>query len=192
MPQSLPAESLVDALAGRILDLIDSGVSTPVLIIDGRSASGKTTLAAQLQNKLFKDGETAPRVIHMDDLYDGWYGLQAGHDYLVRSILKPLSQRKVSSWQEYDWALGERNQWREFEGGTPLIIEGCGSLSQSTRQFAHFALWLEVEETVRQHRWVERSGHDHDKWWPIWAAQELEFYARERSAELADFTSVNG
>lgn len=192
MPQSLPAESLVDALSGRILDLIDSGVSTPVLIIDGRSASGKTTLAAQLQNKLFKDGETAPRVIHMDDLYDGWYGLQAGHDYLVRSILKPLSQRKVSSWQEYDWALGERNQWREFEGGTPLIIEGCGSLSQSTREFAHFALWLEAEEAVRQHRWVERSGHDHDQWWPIWAAQELEFYARERSAELADFTSVNG
>ncbi|MEY2945571.1 MAG: hypothetical protein RL243_317 [Actinomycetota bacterium] len=192
MPQSLPAESLVDALSGRILDLIDSGVSTPVLIIDGRSASGKTTLAAQLQNKLFKDGETAPRVIHMDDLYDGWYGLQAGHDYLVRSILKPLSQRKVSGWQEYDWALGERNQWREFEGGTPLIIEGCGSLSQSTRQFAHFALWLEAEEAVRQHRWVERSGHDHDQWWPIWAAQELEFYARERSAELADFTCVNG
>ena len=192
MPESLPPESLVDALSGRILDLIDSGVSTPILIIDGRSASGKTTLAAQLQNKLFKDGETAPRVIHMDDLYDGWYGLQAGHDYLVRRILKPLSQRKIASWQEYDWALGERNQWREFEGGTPLIIEGCGSLSQSTREYAQFALWLEADETVRQERWVERSGHDHDQWWPIWAAQELEFYARERSAELADFSSLNG
>jgi len=177
-------------LSARLLDLVDEGISTPVLLIDGRSASGKTTLAEQLQNRLFKDGESLPRVVHMDDLYDGWYGLQAGHDYLVRQILKPVAARKRANWQEYDWALGERKQWREFEGGTPLIIEGCGSLSQATVEFAHLTLWLDADEDTRQQRWVQRSGHDHDEWWPIWAAQELEFYARERSAELAALVSA--
>lgn len=189
MPQSIPAETLVDAFTEKVLDLLDEGVFTPVVLIDGRSASGKTTIADQLQRKLFKDGETLPRVVHMDDLYEGWNGLQAGHDLLLRQILRPVSERRRANWQQWDWALDARNEWREFEGGTPLIIEGCGSLSQVTAPFANLTVWLEAEDSVRQQRWVDRSGHDHDQWWPVWAAQELEFYARERSAEIADFTA---
>lgn len=189
MPQSIPAETLVDAFTEKVLDLLDEGVFTPVVLIDGRSASGKTTIADQLQRKLFKDGETLPRVVHMDDLYEGWNGLQAGHDLLLRQILRPVSERRRANWQQWDWALDDRNEWREFEGGTPLIIEGCGSLSQVTAPLANLTLWLEAEDSVRQQRWVDRSGHDHDVWWPVWAAQELEFYARERSAEIADFTA---
>ena len=187
MPQSIPAETLVDAFTEKVLDLLDEGVFTPVVLIDGRSASGKTTIADQLQRKLFKDGETLPRVVHMDDLYEGWNGLQAGHDLLLRQILRPVSERRRANWQQWDWALDARNEWREFEGGTPLIIEGCGSLSQVTAPFANLTLWLEAEDSVRKQRWVDRSGHDHDEWWPVWAAQELEFYARERSADIADF-----
>jgi uridine kinase len=189
MPQIISADSIVETFTSRVLDLLEEGTYTPIVLIDGRSASGKTTLAAALQASLFKAGETLPRVVHMDDLYEGWTGLQAGHDLLLRQILKPVSQRQRANWQQWDWAADERGQWREFEGGTPLIIEGCGSLSQVTAPFAHLSLWLEAEDDVRQQRWIDRSGNDHDEWWPIWAAQELEFYARERSAELADFTA---
>ena len=192
MPELIAKTRLLDAATRAILDLVDDGTRTPVILIDGRSGSGKTTFAEQLQNRLFRDGESAPRVIAMDDLYDGWYGLQSGHDYLVRNILTPVSKRVKANWQEYDWALGERSQWREFEGGTPLIIEGCGSLSQVTVEFAHLKIWLDADETVRQARWVERSGHDHDQWWPIWAAQELEFYAKQNSRELATWAVDNG
>ena len=159
-----------------------------VVAVIGPNGSGKTTFAAALQNRLFQKGESAPRVIHMDDLYEGWDGLQAGVDYLIRQVLSPLGRREGASWQEYDWALGERDRWREFEGGTPLVIEGCGSLSQATAPLANIRVWLEADETVRQNRWISRVGHDHDEWWPIWAAQELEFYARERSPELADLS----
>jgi hypothetical protein len=44
-------------------------------------------------------------------------------------------------------------------------------------------VWLEVPEDVRQKRWLEREGSDEH--WAQWAAAELDFYARERSAELA-------
>lgn len=189
MPQSIPLETLVDTFTEKVLDLLDEGVFTPVVLIDGRSASGKTTIADKIQRKLFKAGETLPRVVHMDDLYEGWNGLQAGHDLLLRHVLRPVSERRRANWQQWDWALHARNEWREFDGGTPLIIEGCGSLSQVTAPFANLTLWLEAEDSVRQQRWVDRSGHDHDEWWPVWAAQELEFYARERSAEIAAFTA---
>lgn len=190
MPALSPQET-VNLVVERVLELQDQGVSTPVVLIDGRSASGKTTLAAQIQNQLFKQGETLPRVVHMDDLYDGWYGLQAGSDYLLRFVLNPVLARKRASWQEYDWALEQRDQWREFDGGTPLIIEGCGSMSQATAALANIRVWLEADEPVRQQRWRDRVGTDHDKWWPIWAAQELEFYAREKSAELADMACIS-
>ena len=178
---------LVATIAAKVLELQDQGVTTPIVLIDGRSASGKTTFAEQLQSALFKDGETLPRVVHMDDLYDGWNGLQAGHDYLLRYVLGPVTARKRASWQEYDWYKGERDRWREFEGGTPLIIEGCGSLSAAAAEQADLKVWLEVDDETRHERWLERDSHKYDEQWPIWAAQELDFIAAEHSPDLADF-----
>lgn len=187
MVSETPLELLLSTAVERVLELQDSGVSTPVVIIDGPSASGKTTFAEKLQNQLFKLGETLPRVVHMDDLYSGWEGLQDGHDYLLRYLLNPTSSGKKASWQEFNWQLGERDRWREFEGGTPLIVEGCGSLSQATAPLAHLKIWLSAAEPLRKQRWSSREGAAHDLWWPIWAAQELDFYARERSQELSDY-----
>jgi hypothetical protein len=185
------AGELAKKIAAQVLELVDRGNSMPIVLIDGRSNSGKSTLAAEVQNLIFKNGESAPRVVHMDDLYLGWNGLQAGADYLNRFILKPLSDSYIAQWREFDWANpGEpgfeaRNgEWREFAGGTPLIIEGCGALNQLSAQVANIKIWLEVPQEIRHQRWLEREGSaDH---WAEWAAQEEEFYAREKSSELAD------
>jgi cytidylate kinase len=133
----------------------------------------------------------------MDDLYLGWNGLQAGADYLNRFILKPLSDSYIAQWREFDWAdsanaesangtagLARNGEWREFAGGTPLIIEGCGALNQLSAQVANIKIWLEVPQEIRHQRWLEREGSSEH--WAEWAAQEEEFYAREKSSELAD------
>jgi len=185
--QEISRTQLLDEVTDRVLELVDSGVSTPIVLIDGRSGTGKSTLADELQNRLFQEGETAPRLLHMDDLYMGWTGLQAGVVYLQRNILEPIATQDSATWQEYNWELGKRDQWRAFAGGTPLIIEGCGSLSMAAANSAHVKIWLEAADSERQRRWRGRVGSQHDEFWPVWAAQELEFYARERSDELADF-----
>ena len=110
--------------------------------------------------------------------------IEAGADYLNRFVLGPVSRREGSSWQEWDWATNERSgQWREFRGGTPLIVEGVGALNRISAEHSAIRVWLEVDEQVRFERWVEREGGDEH--WAEWSAQELEFYARERSSELA-------
>ncbi len=193
----------INSIAGQVLELIDLGNQTPIILIDGRTGSGKTTFAAALQNRLFQKGESAPRVIHMDDLYEGWDGLQAGVDYLIRQILSPLARREGASWQEYDWtAAGTEDQepgqaskvgartgaWREFRGGTPLIIEGCGSLSRIAAEQADLTIWLEAEQGVRLQRLANRedSAGGDTSWFAMWTAQEADFYAREKSDEIAD------
>jgi uridine kinase len=176
-------------LSEQVLELVDNGLTTPIILIDGRAGSGKSTLAALLQNQLFKAGDSLPRLIHMDDLYEGWDGLQAGVDYLQRLILNPVVARKQASWQEFDWSAGERVRWREFEGQTPLIVEGCGSISRLAAQAAQIKIWVECDEQIRYQRWLEREGSEEN--FGRWAAQEVEFYSRERSTELADVTVAN-
>ena len=154
------------------------------MLIDGRAGSGKSTLADSLQRQLFKEGETLPRLIHMDDLYPGWGGLAAGAEYLQRFVLGPIAARKTANWQLFDWSVGERGEWREFSGGTPLIVEGCGSLNSQSAELAQFKVWLETPEDVRHERWLAREGNDEH--WAAWAAQELDFYAREKSQALAE------
>jgi uridine kinase len=187
MPEQLVYEELLDALTDETFDLIDRGVAMPIIVIDGRAGSGKSTLALDLQNELFRAGESLPRVIHMDDLYEGWHGLSLGAEYLQRVVLGPLLATGSSSWQEYNWEEEQRDRWREFSGGTPLIIEGCGSLNRYTSTVAHLAVWLDVPEEIRKQRWLERDGHIFDQYFDMWAAQELDFIAREKSPEFAQF-----
>ena len=176
--------ALIKNISSQVLELIDRGNQTPIVIIDGRAGSGKSTFAESLQQQLFRDGESAPRVIHMDNIFEGWEGLALGSDYLVRFILQPLARRETASWQDWSWVKNQRSSWREFSGGTPLIVEGCGSLSERSKEHADIAIWLEASEETRRERWIQRERHL-DKF-DFWAAQELDFYAREKSQSLAD------
>ena len=198
-----PFADHIETITDEILELIESGTPTPIILVDGRTGSGKTTFAAALQNRLFQKGESAPRVVHMDDLYEGWDGLQDGVDYLIRQILNPLARREGASWQEYDWAavdpttpgkIGARTgTWRESRGGTPLIIEGVGSLSRIAAEQADLTLWLEADQAVRQERLAARKadGDGDGSWFAMWSAQEADFFAREKSVDLADLVIEN-
>ena len=176
--------ALIKEISSQVLELIDRGNQTPIVLIDGRAGSGKSTFAESLQQQLFRDGESAPRIIHMDNIFEGWDGLALGSDYLVRFILQPLSRRETASWQDWSWVKNQRSSWREFSGGTPLIVEGCGSLTERSKEHADISIWLEASEETRRERWIQRERHL-DKF-DFWAAQELDFYAREKSQSLAD------
>jgi uridine kinase len=176
--------ALIEKVSSQVLELIDCGNQTPIVLIDGRAGSGKSTFAESLQQQLFRDGESAPRVIHMDNIFEGWDGLALGSDYMVRFILQPLARQETASWQDWSWVKNQRSSWREFSGGTPLIVEGCGSLTERSKEHADISIWLEASEETRRERWIHRERHLEK--FDFWAAQELDFYAREKSQSLAD------
>ena len=176
--------ALIEKISSQVLELIDRGNQTPIILIDGRAGSGKSTFAEKLQQQLFQDGESAPRVIHMDNIFEGWDGLALGSDYMVRFILQPLARQETASWQDWSWVKNQRSSWREFSGGTPLIVEGCGSLTERSKEHADISMWLEASEETRRERWIQRERHLEK--FDFWAAQELDFYAREKSQSLAD------
>jgi uridine kinase len=176
--------ALIEKISSQVLELIDRGNQTPIVLIDGRAGSGKSTFAESLQQQLFRDGESAPRVIHMDNIFEGWDGLALGSDYMVRFILQPLARQETAYWQDWSWVKNHRSSWREFSGGTPLIVEGCGSVTERSKEHADISIWLEASEETRRERWIQRERHLEK--FDFWAAQELDFYAREKSQSLAD------
>lgn len=165
-------------------------MTTRILLIDGRSGSGKTTLARELAAR--ESRRRLISVIHMDDLYPGWDGLEAGAHRLVAEVLEPIARGDVARWRPWDWERSAFGSAQSLAPGGTVIVEGCGSLSRASRPFAAAAVWLEAPDHVRRARAVKRSlamtgVDDTAEWWDAWRAQEDAWFARERPRALADF-----
>lgn len=184
--------SLEKGISGVLSAIEPIADNSPIILIDGRTGTGKTEFAQRLQNELFGILEQAPRLISMDDLYPGWGGLQEGALYLIRQILIPLSKNQTAYWNNFDWQTDSyEEKLTSFAGGTPLIIEGCGALSLASKELADYSVWLTAPEQTRKKRFSERDGGAFDEYYEKWSAQEDEFYSTHRSAEQANLRVEN-
>jgi hypothetical protein len=147
-----------------------------VVLIDGRSGSGKTALATDLAPLL------DAQLVSLDDLYPGWGGLQAGSDAVHQTVLRS----DEPGWLGWDWASESAGDWHPLDPGRALIVEGCGALSRANRSLATFGVWIELDAAERRRRSSRRDGGRFDVFWDSWAAQEDAFIARESPHTLAD------
>jgi uridine kinase len=155
---------------------------TRVVAIDGRSGSGKTSLAAALRDQL-----QAP-VVSLEDLYGGWDGLERGIDLLVAAVLEPLAAGDAVRVPRYDWVAGEWAAPSVMQPPSVLIVEGVGAGAGRAAAFESLLVWLEVPAPVRKRRALGRDGETFAPYWDQWAAQEDLMLARERTPDRADIT----
>ena len=153
-----------------------------VVAVDGRSGSGKTSLAAALHDRL-----RAP-VVSLEDLYGGWDGLEHGIDLLVSAVLEPLAAGRAARVPRYDWIAGEWAEPTEIERPPVLVVEGVGAGARRAAAFESVLVWLEVPAPVRKKRALDRDGATFAPHWDRWAAQEDAMLARERTPDRADIT----
>ena len=193
-PESLL--SAAEALTPRLLDLRQSK-PTPVVLIDGRAGSGKSTFARLLEDQIFQETKQSPKIIHMDDLYPGWEGLAQGSLYLVDEILKPIKFAGKAQWQRWDWANDKRggphpgNSWRELDGKNMLIVEGCGAVTGQSAELADLTIWIEADRLTRKERFEARDRGVFSNFWNSWSAQEEQFFQEQRSEQLCELTVNN-
>ena len=150
------------------------GSATPIILIDGRSGSGKTELGRAVAAAL------DAQLVRLDDLYPGWGGLEAGSLAVARDV---LGRRR---WRRWDWARSAFAEQHGVDPGRPLIVEGSGSLSRASRELATLGVWVELDEATRVSRALARDGDVYAPHWDEWAAQEQRFFDRERPDRLAD------
>lgn len=164
------SESLA-ALAARAA----ASGTRPVVLIDGRSGAGKTTLAHELAPLL------GAQLVSLDDLYPGWGGLEAGSAAVAQTVLR----ERDPGWRRWDWASKRPKEWHPVDPAAPIVIEGCGALSRANRALATFGIWVDMPAVERRRRALAREP-DFAAHWSEWAAQERSFAAREHPRSLAD------
>ena len=137
--------------------------AVPVVTIDGYSGSGKSTLAAAIA-RLVGDWQ----VLHLDDWYPGWDGLEAGAD-IARRIAADLRGGRASSYEAWDWDKGTTGATIRVPLA-PTIIEGCGAIEAE----ADLAVWIaDPGEDERRLRALARDGQTYAPHWQRWADQDL-------------------
>ena len=161
-----------------------------MVAVDGPSGSGKTTFAAELAQALERAGSRA-EVVHLDDLYPGWDGLDAVVPLLVRHLLAPLAAGRPVTLPTWDWAGDTPGPSRTVPGlGPPaptvVVVEGAGSGARACRPYLTALAWLDAPESVRRERALARDGAAYAPHWERWARQERAHFAREHTAEKAD------
>lgn len=150
-----------------------------LLCIDGPSGSGKTTLAEQVF-------ETFPgsRVVHMDDLYDGWSGLPRVGDQLA-TLLGPLGEGRPGSYRRYDWHAGAYAETVVVDPVDLLVVEGVGA-GVADPSLVTVLVWVEAPESARLARGVARDGEAHAEHLRRWQCDEAAHFAAHRTRERAD------
>jgi len=154
--------------------------STVVVAVDGRSGSGKTLLGTAVAREL------GCPVVHLDAVYPGWDGLEAGVALATAHVLEPVARGEVAACPRWDWMRSRPGRTVAVDAGPYLVLEGCGALVPPAAGFAAVRVWVDAPTEVRKERALSRDGETYAPHWDRWAAQEDAVYAGPRPWETAD------
>ena len=151
-----------------------------LLCVDGPAGSGKTTLAAAVEALV-----PGARVVHVDDLLQGWSGLP-GLSGQLEGLLRPLGRGEPGTYRRWDW---EASGWAgtvTVPPGPLLVLEGVGSGAAAYADLETLLVWVEAPHDLRMRRGLERDGDAFAPHWQRWAAAEAELFTREQTRDRAD------
>lgn len=159
-----------------------------LVCIDGPAGSGKTTLAATVQD--VAPAGMSCRVLHMDDLYPGWAGLAEGVAAMATGVVAPLGRGLTGRYQRYDWVRQRLAEHVDVQPVDLLVVEGVGSGATAYAASITTLVWVESEEATRLARGLARDGETARDHWLEWMRQEQRWFTRERTRERADLVIV--
>ena len=174
----------------RIVDAVD-GLLGPrgalsgrpfILAIDGRSSSGKTSLAARIH-----DTVAHSCVVHTDDL--AWHHSRFGwDDLLIDRVLIPLRRGGDVRYRPPEWERKGRAGAIEVPAGVSLVvIDGVGAGRRELAQHIDALVWVHADGVDLEHREAVRvaQGEVNKSNQDQWQLEEVPFLADQRPWERA-------
>ncbi len=179
------------------MDTPRHGPRVRIVALEGRSGSGKSTVAEQVRRALAARDERVA-VLAMEDLYPGWDGLAEAPGLLREWVLLPLAEGRGAAWHRYDWARGGFGARTEglpaglTEHGGTLLVEGCGSGAAPVRALVDLLVWVDAPEQARSQRLDNRAdAEEYAPYREAWARQEDALYAWDPPLQRADLRLDN-
>lgn len=157
-----------------------------LVCVDGPAGSGKTTTAGRLADGLRAGGHDT-QVVHLDDLYEGWSGLEGSlWPRLSAQVLEPVRRGVPGRFQRYDWPTEAFAEWVDVPVPSVLVLEGCGAARRSCDAVVSLRVWVEAPPALRLERGLARDGQAARAHWLAWMDDERRHFAVERTRERAD------
>jgi hypothetical protein len=172
------------ALAALLGSLLPAGRG--VLLVDGRSGSGKTTFAERAAALL------GGAVVHTDDL--AWHhDAVAWDDLALEHVIGPWQRGEVVDHRPPGWvAKGRDGSVTVPEGVRVLVLEGVGAGRASLAEHADAVVWVQSDRDEARERGLRRDVElgrtpaEAERFWDEWMAAEEPFLAQDRPWERAD------
>lgn len=165
--------------------------------IDGRCASGKTTLAMQLKEKLHCN------VVSMDHFFPQPHqrtperfktpGGNVDYERVLSEIMSPLSKGEPVCYRPYNCHSRKFDEEIRLDSHRLTIVEGSYSCHPALWDYYDLRIFLSVGQEEQLRRIVLRNGPEaanvfEQRWIPLEEAYLSEFHIEER----CDFCAVTG
>ena len=164
----------------------------PIIVaIDGKCGSGKTTLAASLQQQL------QANVIHMDDFFLPLHMRQPArfqeiggnvHYERLAEVLLAIQQQSISSYEALDCQTFTMHT-KLFTESSIYIVEGVYAMHPALRSFYSTSMYLHIDEATQYERLQQRETPEKfamfkEKWIPL----ENRYFETYAIQQLCEFT----
>ncbi|MBE5865938.1 MAG: uridine kinase [Lachnospiraceae bacterium] len=163
-----------------------------LVAVDGRCASGKTTLAEELKIRLDCD------VVHMDHFFLrpelrsaerlAVPGENIDHERFLTEVLLPLYRGECVQYRPFDCQKQDFAEPVRVGGKGICIIEGAYSCHERLREYYDLRIFISVEPKEQMRRIVDRNGMDgaemfRKRWIPL----EEQYFETCRIADVCDY-----
>lgn len=169
------------AAVARIVAELRSG--RRLVIVDGLSASGKSTLAAAI----VAEADTPTAIIRGDDFIrrgtTAW-----DRERFVRDVLEPLGRGEAGRYQPWPWDSDEPTGWVSVPAGSTVILEGIAVSDLDADRVPvgePLVVWVEADDDERARRSARRAPHRFACWRDDWLPIERAWAERVRPWQRA-------
>ena len=176
-------------LTVRVRALLPAGRHA-LILVDGRSGSGKSTFADRLARLL------DAAVVHSDDI--AWHHDPIHwDDLLVDSVIMPWRSGKAVHFRPPGWVVQGRAGAVEVPPRPVLIVEGVGAGRSGLAARAELVVWVQSDSDQARRRGLQRdvelgrTAKEAEAVWDEWMKAEEPFLAADRPWSRASLV-VNG
>ena len=172
-------------------------LNRPVLVaVDGRSGTGKSTLAAEVAAR------HGGRCVTADDFWSGgeedyWQALPPDEradraiDWrrLRAEVLEPLLAGCPASWRTFNWQVGEglSDSSLACEPVPVIVLDGAYSMRPELADIVDVAVLVTLDDPERRSRLLAREGDEFmGRWHVLWDKTEDYYFTTVRPPNVFD------
>ncbi len=197
-----PAYRIVNQIYVKLLPILQAVAAvekegTKVIAIDGRAASGKTTLANALKDILDVD------VIRMDDFFVppalrsperfSTPGNNIHYERYMEEVLPFIGKTEAFSYRIFDCSVMDYNGYQEIKSSPWRLVEGAYSTHLRFGDYADVKVFFDIGKEEQMNRIIGRNGQAMAQTFKdVWIPMEEAYYQTFDIKQNADIVICGG